>query len=47
MLPPTPATGGDDDRWHVREAPGAAVFYWLALAAMVVIPIVLFAAAAR
>ena len=29
------------------EAPGAAVFYWLALAAMVVVPVVLIAFAAR
>jgi hypothetical protein len=30
-----------------REAPGAAIFYWIALAALVIVPVTLIAFAAR
>jgi len=35
----------DDDK--PRQAPGAAAFYWMALAAMIIIPILLMAMAAE
>ncbi len=37
----------DDDPQAPREAPGATAFYWLALLAMLVIPMVLIGFAAR
>lgn len=37
----------DRDPRRIQEAPGAAAFYWIALAALVIVPMTLIAFAAR